>query len=420
MIKILHFADAHIDIAAQGRHDPLSGLPVRMLDFLKSLDTIVDTAISEKVDLVIFAGDAYKDRTPVPTYQREWGKRIIRLSQAGIPTLLLVGNHDVSPAANRANTLQEYDTLQVPHVIVANKPMLLKPVDLDGLPLQIIALPWVSRSGLLAMQENIELSAEKINATLEGKLDDLVQAWVEELDPSIPAVLTAHGSVAGATYGAERSVMLGNDIILPGSMVRNPVFSYTALGHIHKAQDINEGHQPPVIYPGSIERVDFGEIADEKFFVIAEVELGKPTTVAWHKLNGRKFIDRYVKVQDAELAMSQILSALPSQQEMEDAMLRLVLEYPREWASMIDESEIRRVCQKTLELHLIPRPVMEHRLRLPGDQSINSMSHMDLLEIYWKSIHLDGEELDTMKKIAGEVIREEEMELDLEDRVQEP
>src|SRR4030042_5008487 len=102
MLKILHFADAHIDMANYGRHDPETGLPVRVLDFLKSLDTIIDTAITKKVDLVIFAGDAYKDRSPAPTFQREWGRRIIRLSQAGIPTLLLVGHHDLAPPAGLA------------------------------------------------------------------------------------------------------------------------------------------------------------------------------------------------------------------------------------------------------------------------------------------------------------------------------
>ncbi|HKY52978.1 MAG TPA: metallophosphoesterase, partial [Anaerolineales bacterium] len=79
-MRILHFADAHIDMANYGRHDPETGLPLRVLDFLKSLDTIIDTAISEKVDMVIFAGDAYKDRSPAPTFQREWEKRIVRLS----------------------------------------------------------------------------------------------------------------------------------------------------------------------------------------------------------------------------------------------------------------------------------------------------------------------------------------------------
>jgi exonuclease SbcD len=124
-MKLLHFADAHIDMANYGRHDPATGLPLRVLDFLKSLDTIVETAIEERVDLVIFAGDAYRDRTPAPTFQREWGKRIVRLSRAKIPTILLVGNHDVSPSIGRAHAIQEFDTLQVPHVHVISRPEFL-------------------------------------------------------------------------------------------------------------------------------------------------------------------------------------------------------------------------------------------------------------------------------------------------------
>ena len=95
---------------------------MRVMDFLKSLDEIVDSAIEEKVDLVIFAGDTYKDRSPAPTFQREWGRRIMRLSKAKIPTLLLVGNHDLSPALGRAHALDEFATLEVPHVRVLDKP----------------------------------------------------------------------------------------------------------------------------------------------------------------------------------------------------------------------------------------------------------------------------------------------------------
>jgi len=149
-MKLLHFSDAHIDMANYGRRDPATGLPLRVLDFLKSLDTIVDAAIDEKVDLVIFAGDAYKDRSPAPTFQREWGRRIMRLSQAKIPTLLLIGNHDISPAIGRAHAIQEFDTLQVPFVRVLDKPEFLRPADLWDLPVQVIAMPWIARSGLMA------------------------------------------------------------------------------------------------------------------------------------------------------------------------------------------------------------------------------------------------------------------------------
>ena len=133
MVKILHFADAHIDMSNYGRRDPESGLPLRVMDFLRSLDTIVDAAIEEKVDLVIFAGDAYKDRNPAPTFQREWGKRIMRLSGAKILTLLLVGNHDLSPALGRAHALDEFNTLEVPDVKVLDRPQSLSSEDLGGL-----------------------------------------------------------------------------------------------------------------------------------------------------------------------------------------------------------------------------------------------------------------------------------------------
>ena len=83
--------------------------------------------------MVIFAGDAYKDRSPAPTFQREWGRRIIRLSQAKIPTLLLVGNHDLSPAIGRAHAIQEFDTLQVPYVRVLSKIQFLGPKELCGI-----------------------------------------------------------------------------------------------------------------------------------------------------------------------------------------------------------------------------------------------------------------------------------------------
>src|SRR5512140_3794659 len=300
MVKIIHFADAHIDIATHGRRDPETGLPIRVLDFLKALDTIIDTAIAEKVDMVIFAGDAYKDRQPAPTFQREWGKRIIRLSNAAIPTLLLVGNHDLSPASGRAHAIQEFDTLEVPYVRVLQKPQFYKPADLWDLPVQVIAMPWVSRSGLMASIEASGSDTQELFSKIEARISELVETWVEEADPNLPLILTAHASVEGAVFGAERMVMLGADLVLPTSLVKDRRLDYVALGHIHKPQDLNVGYHPPVIYPGSIERIDFGEAMDDKFFVIAEVTHGK-TEVDWRKLEGtRPFLERRAILQSSE------------------------------------------------------------------------------------------------------------------------
>ena len=409
MPTILHFADAHIDMANYGRHDPYSGLPMRVVDFLKSLDTIVDTAIDEKVDLVLFAGDAYKDRNPAPTFQREWGRRIIRLSKAGIPTLLLVGNHDLSPALGRAHAVEEFATLEVPHVRVIDEPLFLTPEDLEGLPLQVMALPWISRSGLLAhlsTEADVGVSPTQIYEELEARLTELVQMWFERVDPDLPLVFTAHASVQGAQYGTERTVMLGGDLVLPGSLVRDPRLDYVALGHIHKPQDLNEDRHPPVIYPGSIERIDFGEVKDDKFFVIAHVERGK-TEVEWHQLKDiRPFIDCSLSIEKKENITGQLRAALPPPEALEGAIVRLALEYPRAWEPLIDDAGLREFTSQAFEFHLVKRPQMETRVRLPDNQSMGSLSSLDLLNIYWDASHTGEQDLEALNQLAKEVIDE--------------
>ena len=404
MIKLVHFADAHIDIATHGRHDPETGLPIRVIDFLKALETIIDTAIAEKVDLVLFSGDAYKDRTPSPTFQREWGRRIIRLPMAGIPVLLLVGNHDISPASGRAHTLQEFDTLQVPNVRVLYKPELLKPADLWGLPLQVIALPWVFRSSLMASLQLSPAEGDLVNEELEKRLTIILEEQLDALDPTLPAILVAHGSVQGAIYGNERTVMLGKDLVLPVGLVKDQRLDYVALGHIHKHQDLNTGQHPPVVYPGSIERVDFGEVADDKGFIIANVEKGN-TTYEFRRIPGRVFFDRLVKITDKEGVMDKILAALPPEEKIPGSIIRLTIEYPRELEMFIDEPALRERCAGALEFHPIRRPKEEARLRLPADQSIASLTPLELLDTYWKSIHTHPAEMDTLHTLAESIIQ---------------
>ena len=405
MIKLLHFADAHIDIASHGRHDAVSGLPLRVLDFLKSLDIIVDTAVDEKVDLVIFAGDAYKDRLPSPTYQREWGKRIMRLSAAKIPTILLTGNHDVSPASGRAHTLQEFDTLSVPFVRVINKPEFLTPVDLWNLPLQMIALPWIFRSGLMASLQETGISAETANEEIEKRIGDIVHDWMNQLDPSLPTILTAHASIQGAVYGNERTVMLGKDLVLPGALVKDARLDYTALGHIHKFQNLNPDAQPPVIYPGSIERVDFGEASDDKFFVIAKIEKGN-TTYEARKLSGRQFVDLTVKLKANEEMMPKILTALPAQEQLTDAMLRLVVDYPRELEVFLDEAALQERCASAFEFHLVRRPQEEARSRFSADESVANLTPIELMKRYWQTVKLEPGNTEPLQTLAASIIQE--------------
>ena len=417
MPKILHFADSHIDMANYGRQDPATGLPLRVMDFLKSLDEIVDTAISEQVDCVIFAGDAYKNRDPAPTFQREWGKRIMQLSKAEIPTVLVVGNHDVSPSVARAHALEEFSTLSVPHVLVVDKPLFLGPKELTSLcakgktlDLQLLAVPWVSRSGLMAYLNLQTRDLNELHSEMEKRLSNVLQKWLDRADPSVPTILTAHASVEGAVYGGERTVLLGKDFVLPKSMVADPRLDYVALGHIHKAQDLNENNHPPVIYSGSIERVDFGEVQDDKYFVIADVAKGK-TEFEWRKFsNIRPFHDRHLEVTDQEDITGQAIGALPEPKVMKDAIVRLVLEYPRAWAPLIDDKSIQEYAADAFEFHFVKRPQMEDRIRLPQDQVVGDMSPAELLDKYWQASHVPEEDVAALQALAIEILEDEEPE----------
>jgi len=286
-MKILHFADLHLGMENYGRMDGATGLHSRLMDFLRSFDELIDFALAEAVDLVLFAGDAYRTRDPSPTQQREFAARIRRLRAADIPVFMLVGNHDLPNATGRANSIEIFDTLAVEGVTLAKLPA-IHLIQTNSGPVQIVALPWVLRSVILARDEYKNLSLDDLNRAMLTKVSNMIEFFIEQLDPAIPAILAAHGTVQGAVYGSERSVMLGSDLVLPPSLMAHPAFAYTALGHVHKHQVLNDN--PPVIYSGSLDRIDFGEEKDDKGFVLVEL-CGKQTTwrlSRWHGLPPRE------------------------------------------------------------------------------------------------------------------------------------
>jgi exonuclease SbcD len=185
--------------------------------------------------------------------------------------------------------------------------------------------------------------------------------------------------------------------------VKNPKFSYVAMGHIHKPQDVNDGFQPPVVYPGSIERVDFGEADEDRYYVIANIEKDRDTKVEWIKLKGtRPFIERRTSLKSSENVTEYLKSQLPK--EMSGAIVKLTVEYPREWEALIDEPALRRYAEDAFEFHLAKKPKAESRVRIPEGQVVSSMSPLDLLGQYFASAKVeDGEDL---QKLAQEIITE--------------
>ena len=407
-VRLLHFSDAHVDIANYGRHDPETALPVRVMDFLRALDQIIDSAINESVDLVIFAGDAYKDRNPQPTFQRAWGQRIMRLSDVGIPIIMLVGNHDVSPAAGRANTLQEFMTLRAPNVFVADSLRRLGPEEL-GIPAEVITVPWIAPNALMTREETSGLSLEEILQLVEDRVSATIEALVSQADPELPLILTAHASVQGAKYGSEKSVMLGQEMVLTGKVVHDNRLDYVALGHIHKHQSLNDDRHPPIIYSGSIERIDFGEVKEDKGFVLAEAKRGE---CQWQfiKLDTRRYIDLRIETPSADTFMADILNQLPVPEKLAGAICRVQLHYPLDWEPLLDENVISSHFRDAFSVQIVKNREFDKRSRLGDTVAVESLTKEELLSQYWRTIGLDLEETEAMQTLANEIFSSEGLE----------
>jgi exonuclease SbcD len=337
MIKLLHLADLHIGVENYGRVDPATGLHTRLLDYLARMDEAIDYGLAEGADAVLIAGDVYKNRTPNPTHQREFARRIRRIRRAGLPVLILLGNHDVSPAVGRAHAIEIFETLAVEGVTIADRPGLHRLETRAG-PLQVIALPWVTRHALLTKEELRLVSFLEVEAMLLQRIENFLHHAAEMLDADVPAVLTIHGTIDGAVVGAERQIMLGKDLVLPKSVVALPGIDYVAMGHVHKHQVL--GEHPPVVYPGSIERIDFGEEHEDKGCVLAEIAKGQARW-RFHRLAARPFVTIEVDVRNSADPQARVAAAI-EKHDLHGAVVRVRIDARPDQAPQLRTDEIRR------------------------------------------------------------------------------
>ncbi|MGI6343455.1 MAG: metallophosphoesterase family protein [Bacillota bacterium] len=362
-MKLLHFADAHIGTENHGRIDPASGLHSRLLDFVRSLSSLVDFAIEEKVDAVLFAGDAYRSHDPNPTQQREFARQIQRLSAAGIPLAMVVGNHDQPVAHGRATSLDIFRTLQVAGVSVFHRPG-LRVIETAAGPLQVVGIPWPQRSMLLTKEEYRQLGDEEITLRIEQILTALIEDFAERLQPGVPAVLLGHLAAATAVYsGSERTALIGREPVLLPSVLGNPAFSYVALGHVHRFQDLNRGQQPPVVYSGSIDRVDFGEEEEPKGFCLVEIDEQLQATYRLEQLSVRPFRTIRVVIGEDEDPTARLLQEIAAAQ-VDDAVVRLLYTISDERLPLLDMRAVQEALADAFLVSQISREqVPSERLR---------------------------------------------------------
>lgn len=412
-MKLIHFSDLHIGVENYGRIDPDTGLSTRLTDFLSSFDQVVSYAVAEQVDLVLLAGDVYKGRDPSQTHQREFAKRLSTLSRNNIPTFILVGNHDLPNTTTRANAVEIFPTLDVPNVYVGDKleTQLIKTP--SGL-LQILSVPWPRRGGILSREESKGMSIDEVRQEIESRITVAIAQQSAALDPSIPAILTAHATVNGATVGTERSMMLGQDHILLVSALQKPQIDYVALGHIHKHQILRKD-APMVVYSGSLERVDFSEELDAKGFCVIDIDPDLPqgsrvTDFNFHSVSARPFVSINLEVNDADLAPNQTICDSISKINIQDSVVRVKIRISQEMEHLINDRQIRDALNDAHYIAAITKDISNTtRPRLSADIA-DSLGPMEAVELYLQNRDIDKTHRASITQQAQELMTELENE----------
>jgi exonuclease SbcD len=396
MIEILHVSDTHIGSGFQhGKINPETGLNTRLEDFVNSLAQCIDRALAKPVDLVLFGGDAFPDATPPPYVQEAFASQFRRLVDAKIPTVLLVGNHDQHSQGQGGASLCIYRTLGVPGFVVGDR-IATHRIETNNGAVQIITLPWLTRSALLTRKETENLSLGEVNQLLVQRLEPVLEAEIRRLDPAVPTVLLAHLMADNANLGAERFLAVGKGFTIPLSMLTRPCFDYVALGHIHRHQNLHKSNDPPVIYPGSIERVDFSEEKEDKGFVLVQLEKGK---AEWEfcPLPARTFRTVEVDVSQAEEPQAAIIKAI-EKKAIADAVVRLIYKLRSEQLEQIDTPALHQALSSahtyTIQAELVSQLT---RPRLPELGVGTSIDPMAALTTY-----LDNRT--DLKDIAGQML----------------
>ncbi|NDJ87419.1 MAG: exonuclease SbcCD subunit D [Chloroflexi bacterium] len=408
MIRLLHFADIHIGVENYGRANPQTGLSSRVTDFLRRMDEMVAYAQERGADLAIFAGDAFKNRNPNPTFQREFAWRILDLASI-CPVVLLVGNHDLPVNVRKASSIEIYDTLRVPNVWVGDHYELLQ-IDTESGPVKVATAPYPVRARL--MEDDADSHGRRTIADLDILLQEKLELILRDLanearQAEMPRVLTGHFSIHGALRGSEKQVMLGRDIAVTLANIADPVWDYVAMGHIHQHQNMTNGRDdlPPIVYSGSMERIDFGEEGDEKGFVWVELERSA-TRWEFVALPARPFVTLRVDIRAANNPTEAVMDRI-RQHDLTEAVVRLLIQADPESNAMLNIAAIERNLREAganmvagIQRH-IEQPERERLGPTP-----EGLAPLELLERYFASRELTSERIERLLQAAQSLLDE--------------
>lgn len=387
-LTIAHTADLHLESGYSHGTDGPDGLNSRFTDFANTWAWICEDAARRKVDLFVFAGDMAKTRNPSPTAYRAFKAGLDILASAGIPVLLVTGNHDLPAAPGKATAMEIFHKpATAPARYVSTGPEIVSsPV--PNKPFHIATLPSVSRSMLLAKDEYKDLTRDQVNALMTEKLIEIARGMRAQIGDDGPKILVAHHSVSGAETSTHMMTNLFDEPVLPLSELTAMGWDAIMLGHIHKPQEPGDG----AVYPGSPERIDFGEEKDNKAYALWEFD-ESGGWFEWVNVPARKFVTLPLEYGG--------ISGRP----LTDAVVRVTGKISEEEARTFDRAALAKQLYEQGASKVMPIELEVERVTQVRDSEMTeSMGPIEALERYMEHHAEDPDKRQQIKTACEELL----------------
>lgn len=295
-MKILHTSDLHI-----GKYIGTYDLKE---DTEYVLNQVVDTAIRERVEVVLISGDVFDRPNPSEEAIKMYVSFLKQLLDKNIKVIAISGNHD---SGIRLSAYK--DILGKGYFVEGefNSPMRKVSLNDEYGPVNFYMLPFFTP---FIVKSNLKL--EKGFENYDLAMDEIIKR--ENIDTSQRNIILAHQFVAGFKFGGSEedfSYSNGDEKNVAGvgiiSLDKFQNFDYVALGHIHKPQKIS---RETIRYSGSLLKYKTSEIdGPDKSVVIIDLKEKGNIEV---KLDPIKPLHPFVKI---EGLLSELTNTNPNEND---------------------------------------------------------------------------------------------------------
>ena len=285
-MKFLHSSDWHIGRNVRGQ----SRLPEQH----DALQEVLSLAKAHEVDCLLVAGDIFDTSAPPPEAEQLVYAFFQELYGAGIPAVVIAGNHDHPKRLDAVAPL--LGSLGIYMRGVPRGPGDGALIDLESRDKReravVAALPWINERDVVDFTR-LQLGPDAPLMQYAERVQEAMRVLASGFEPDAISVLVTHLLADEAMVGpggGERELHMSMGIYGVRRAALPVEAQYIALGHVHKPQDVPSATR--AAYSGSLLQLDFGERDQQKYVNLIEVHTRQPASVTQLPISsGRRLVD---------------------------------------------------------------------------------------------------------------------------------